>query len=97
MFVAVELEIRKFFRIEKAQALSSSNEGNILHCVLNNDDILFFWCLVSDMNYIVQLWITIRGFSFTKSYMEIFKRKAKKHLQEVKGALEKGTFRQCLK
>ena len=99
VFVAVELEIRKFFRIEKAQALSSSNEGNILHCILNNDNFLFFWCLVSSyiseelskvvLNYIVQLWITIWGFSFIKSYLEFFKQKAKLHLQRSKALRKK--------
>ena len=82
VFVAIELEIRNFFRIEKAQALASSNEEKILHCVMNNEDVLFFWCLVSsnisdDLSKVIlniaEQWITIRGFSFAKSYMEIYK------------------------
>ena len=96
VFVAVEMEIRKFFKIEKAQALASPNEGKIIHCVLSNEDVQFFWCLVSNdisskviLNYIVQLWITIRGFSFAKSYMEIYKQQAKKHLQRSKALRKK--------
>ena len=95
VFVAVELEVRNFFRIEKAHELTPSNEGKILQSVLSNEDVLFFWCLVSSnfsdelskavLNYIVQLWITIRGFSFAKSYMEIYKQNTKKNLQRSKG------------
>ena len=69
VFVAVELEVRSFFRIEKAHELTPSNEEKILQSVLSNEDVLFFWCLVSSnfsdelskavLNYIVQLWITI--------------------------------------
>lgn len=99
VFVAAELEIRNFFRIEKAQALASSNEGKIVQSVLSNEDVLFFWCLVSIhfsdelsevvLKYIVQLWITIRGFSFAKSYMEMYKQQAQKNLQRSKALRKK--------
>ena len=81
VFVAIELHIRKFFKIENA--------------------LQFFWCMVCCnipeefakelLKRNVELWTTIRGFSYAKSYMELYKQKTKKILQRSK-ALRKDLF-----
>ena len=95
MFVAIELVIRRFFRVEKAHEMASS-EGKITSSVLSNDDVLFYWCMAScdvpdklAKEILAKQWITIRGFSFAKSFMEIYKQHAKKHLQRSKAFSEK--------
>lgn len=100
VFVAIELEVRKFFRVDKAQAQAmGSSDGQIVHRVLSNEDVLFFWCMVCSniseevagvmLKHIAELWVTIRGFSFAKSYMEIYKQQNKKHLQRSKALRKK--------
>lgn len=67
---------------------SEFDKDAILDDILNNSDVLFNWCLASPMDEnnehtqslidITEKWITIRGFSFTKSVLEKFKQENKK-------------------
>ena len=92
MFVAMELDIQKFLRVENASKMVSGNEGKIVSSLLANEDVQFYWCMVSCevpedlakqvLKLIAELWTTIRGFSFAKSYMEIYKQKIKSSPQE---------------
>ena len=67
--------------------------------VLQDDDVLFNWCLavglalgcdydesISDscLKQIVRKWITIRGHSFSKSMMEMYKQRSKKGTEKSK-------------
>ena len=66
---------------------------------MSNEDVLFFWNMVSStiqeevadevLKRIVELYVTIRGFSFAKSYLEIYKQKNKKRLQKSKSLRKK--------
>ena len=101
VFVAMELDIRKHLRIEKASEMVSSLEGKLASSLLANEDVQFYWCIVccevpeeiarEILKSIAELWTTIRGFSFAKSYMEIYKQKTSKSLQRSK-ALRKNLF-----
>ena len=101
VFVAIELHIRKFFNVENAREMTPTSKGKVVSSLLSNEDVLFFWCMVCCdvpeefakelLKRIVELWTTIRGFSFAKSYMEIYKQKTKKILQRSK-ALRKDLF-----
>lgn len=52
------------------------NEGKIVSSLLANEDVQFYWCMVSCevpeelakqvLNLIAELWTIIRGFSFAK-------------------------------
>ena len=91
VFIAIELEICRHFRVENAQEMTASYEGKVVASILTNEDVLYHWCMVCCdvpeelsnelLKRIVELWITIRGFSFAKSYMEMYKQAAKKVLQ----------------
>ena len=62
--------------------------------LLSNEDVLFYLCIVccevpeeiakEILKSTAELWTTIRGFSFAKSYMEIYKQKTQKTLQRSK-------------
>ena len=46
VFVAMELDIRKHLRIEKASEMVSSLEGKLASSLLANEDVQFYWCIV---------------------------------------------------
>ena len=91
VFIAIELEICRHFRVENAQEMTASYEVKVVASILTNEDVLFHWCMVCCdvpeelsnelLKRIVELWTTIRGFSFAKSYMEMYKQATKKVLQ----------------
>ena len=72
----------------------------ITAAVKENDEVLFHWCMLTAeaaeddaqevLVMLVHLWITIRGYSFTGSWLEMYKQEKKKGLQCSK-ALRKGT------
>ena len=92
VFVAMELDIRRYLRVERASKVDSHNEGKIVGSLLANEDVQFYWvcCEIQEelaeeiLRLIATLWTTIRGFSFAKSYMEIYKQKTKRTLQRSK-------------
>ena len=91
VFIAIELEIHKHFRVENAQKMMASYEGKVVASNLTNEDVLFQWCMVCCdapeelsnelLKRIVEVWTTICGFSFAKLYMEMYKQATKKVLQ----------------
>ena len=101
VFVAMELEIRRHLKTETASEMASLPKGKLNASLLENEDVQFYWCIVcceipekvavEALKSIAELWITIRGFSFAKSYMEMYKQKASKSLQRSK-ALRKNLF-----
>ena len=93
LFVIIEQQSRQFFSMKSHH----SHEGQINHviCTLMNDnDVLFQWCLLSAtienhvaktlFEKLVWLYVTVRGFAFAKSWLEIFKQSNKTHLQKKK-------------
>ena len=67
----------------------------IMDSVLNDEDLLFDWCLASQfvvesdiadscLKRIVKKWISIRGNSFAKNVMEMYKQISKKGTQKSK-------------
>ncbi len=94
-FVAVETKVRDFFRVTAAQSLSDGMKPVILEAVTSDEDVLFFWSIVAAewdeeeeqalLPMVIELWVTIRGFSFAKSFLEIYKQAKKKTVQKSKG------------
>lgn len=71
---------RRFIRLHAPRG----NAG-IVHKVKNPyfvEDCDFFFSLILDM--LTDLWITIRGFSFASSFLEMYKQEKKKGLQRSK-------------
>lgn len=66
---------------------------------MNNEDVLFQWCMLSvelddkiaiqlrDM--IIELYVTVRGYAFANSCMELYKQSKKKTTPKSKGTRSK--------
>ena len=101
VFIAMELEIRRHLKTKTASEMATLPKGKLIASLLENEDVQFYWCIVcceipeevavKALKSIAELWITIRGFLFAKSYMEMYKQKASKSLQRLK-ALHKNLF-----
>ena len=97
LFYAIEEEVRTHFKPAAASKLCEEKcqSPSVASAVLNNEDVLFHWCMLAagtddaDANkllkMIVELYVTIRGFSFATSCVELYKRSNKKVLQKGKG------------
>lgn len=80
--------------IEKAHTMDDACRSKMRKAVESDDDVQFNWMLVAvDMDdeieekvfdLIVDKWITIRGFSFANSMLEMYKRQAKQGTQKSK-------------
>ena len=86
-FIALEYEVR-------GHILAGQELGAVRSTIQQNEDVLFHWTLISAtwddelaaklMNMIVDLWITIRGFSLASAWIEEYKGATKKTLQKSK-------------
>ena len=89
LFYAIKVVVRQFFNVEKTNEMDESFRKRILDNILISDEVLFSWCFIADssledvvsekcLSLIASKWITIRGFSFANSMMELYKRHFKK-------------------
>ena len=89
-FLSMELELHKHLAGEQPP-----NFREVAETIKKKDDMQFYWSMVAAhweekeaealLNPTVDLWITIRGFSFTSSWIERFKAEHKKSVQKSKG------------
>ena len=88
IFYAVEACVRRYLKVSKATDMNENFRKHLSDCVLNDADVLFYWCLAGQneddevsckcLEKIIEKWITIRGFSFAGNLMEIYKQEQKK-------------------
>lgn len=98
-FYSIELVIRRYFNSSRTRDMVDGFTEEVNKAVLQDDDVLFNWCLavglalgcdydetISDsfLKQIVKKWITIRGHSFSKSMMEMYKQCSKKGTDKLK-------------
>ena len=95
LFHEIELLVRKVFNKEgKLNGITTNLRDKVKESVLEDENVQFHWCmLITDieddkakilLTMIVDLFITVRGFSFTKSFMELYKQATKKSTQKSK-------------
>lgn len=99
IFYLMEDEIRKHLIAKSAKTLNERTKKNILDAVLSNEDILFRWSLLSSiiddniafviLQKITKLYVTIRGFAFASSCLELYKQQHKKKTQKSKALRKK--------
>ena len=97
-FAAMELIVKLHYQADNP-LLSNGLKDRIVTTVQEDEDVLFYWSLVSSnwveeatqslFSLIVQHWITIRGFSFASSFVEEYKKAQKKTLEKSKGIRKK--------
>ena len=92
LLVAMELELRTHLAnaVPKADFKEKVTAG-----IFTNEDVLFYWAMLAAeweedeskalLAMIIDLWVTIRGFSFASSWMEKYKLVKKQSLQKSKG------------
>jgi len=77
---------------------SRARKNSIVDSVVSNDDVLFHWYILAIditnekeglelLRHITELWLTIRGYSISKSWMEDYKKQA--HMQMAQKSLRK--------
>ena len=102
MFHQLELVVRRVFNKEKTLTEMSCNlRDKVKESIQTDENIQFYWCMLTTdieddkasilLSKIVDLFITIRGFSFTRSFMELYKQSMKKSTQKSK-ALRKTIY-----
>ena len=94
-FAAMESVIQRYLTIDRANKLPRGFQHELLQKVLTNDSVQFHWSFVSaDMSEeiakdllerLANSWITVRGFSFSKCYVELYKQEQKKFTGRSKG------------
>ena len=75
--------------------MSNGERQNLIKDVQSCEEVNFLWRVVAaDMSaevsgilldMIIDMWVTIRGFSFAKCYMQLYKQREKKMTQCSKG------------
>lgn len=85
LFYAIEVEVRSHLTPYKATEMTEGTKGILTTAVLESDGVLFQWSMFGTemdtgigmelLKIIVELYITIRGFSFANSYVEQFKQR----------------------
>ena len=75
--------MRHHLNVKNVSKMDDGFKRHLTSMLIHDDDVLFDWCMAgfdsSDkercLQVIVDKWITIRGFSFAESMMEIYKQK----------------------
>ena len=91
LIAAMELQLQLLLK----QTVNQPNSNTIekaTSILMSNDDILFHWSLTStaweadlEQAMMVDLWVTMRGFSFMSAWVEQYKTHCKKTVQKPKG------------
>ena len=95
LFHEIELLVCKVFNREgKLNNITTNLRDKVKERVLEDENVQFYWCMLTTdieddkakilLTMIVDLFITVRGFSFTKSSMELYKQATKKSTQKSK-------------
>ncbi len=97
VFLATELIVRR--QLRGGQFI---DRPKLQKKVCEDDDVLLYWSMASGdwdkeesqalLNLIVDLWITIRGFSYASAWMEQYKAAICKSVQKFKGVRKKTTY-----
>lgn len=90
-FLAMELEVRKHLHLRQVPNFKVDIFTKVLEC----DDLAFHWSILASdweegdsqalLKLVVDLFLTIRGFSYASAWMEKFKSESAKTLQKSKG------------
>ena len=78
-FTALENRVREFLRVTSAQSISEGNKSSLMEVIARNEDVLFFWSILSAeweeeeeqtlLSMVIELWITICGFSLARLFL----------------------------
>ena len=99
MFHAMEMELRQHFTVSKIHDMDDHFKTKVTTSILADVDVNYYMaCATEDLDEparnellseIVNLYVTVRGFSFAKSWLEMFKQEHKRKLQKSKSLRSK--------
>ena len=99
LFYAIETCTRRHLKLVNAVQMDDSFRRHLTNCVLNDENVLFYWCMAGQdegdenaqkcLEKMVEKWITIRGYSFASSIMEMYKQEQKKGTAKSKSLRSK--------
>ena len=94
LFATLEEEVRRYLSLATTSKQIEGSTKKLIDGILQNEDLLFQWdILAAEMDndvtsavlqQIVELYVTIRGFAFATSCLELYKQANKKTLQKKK-------------
>ena len=93
LFLSIELSVRRYLTVKNAANMDNSFKEYLIKCINYDEDVAFYWCLLgySDdehgetcLTKIVEKWVTIRGFSFAASMLEMYKQATKTGTEKSK-------------
>ena len=94
LFCAMEEELRQHLQRRRVQDMTEGFKECICKAITDNDEVQFYWCMLSPdvddenadvvLKMVINMWITIRGFSFASGWLEHYKQSRKKSLQRSK-------------
>ena len=86
--------VRRHFQMSNLHKMNETFREKVATETQNDDDVQFYWCLLSGnmdqecseklLELLINKYITVRGFSFAKSVMEMYKKDTKKGTQKAK-------------
>ena len=91
VFRAMELytAVQQRFQKGSVTTLTPGTKNVVVGAIVADEGIAFYWCLVAVnmetrtvnrlLHVIVELWVTIRGFSFCSGWMELYKQETQNH------------------
>ena len=91
---AVEYSLQRYLRANTAHMMNDELSSTLTQNVVDDHDVCFHWIIVSAsveedvverlLERVVKLYITIRGFSFTRSVLEMYNKEGKTTTQKKK-------------
>ena len=98
LFVEIEKSVRTYLpqHITGSQSDKGSYKKNVHDKILQNEEVQFHWTVISQdiddpneaqhlLKDIIELWVTIRGFSMVGSWLETYKKTGHKNIQKAAG------------
>lgn len=95
----MEMELRQHFIVSKIHDMDDRFKAKVTTSILADVDVNYYMARATEdldelarnelLTEIVNLYVTVRGFSFAKSWLEMFKQEHKRKLQKSKSLRSK--------
>ena len=100
-FSILEDEIRRYLKVTALKSLNKETKKTILEAIMKNMDLMFQWTLLTAnaddsigmkvFHQISELDLTVHGFAFASSCLELYKQCSKTPIQKSKSLRKKVT------
>ena len=94
LFHAMVEEVHDHLRKTPAHKITDGFKQKLISSIASNEDVLFHWSVLTAdaeeedaqtlLKMVIELWVTIRGFAFASSWIELYKQASNKTIQRSK-------------